>query len=204
MPRSLGGTNTPLSTSHTVSPAMTILPASGRSRPARQRKVVVLPQPDGPSRVMSLPVSTPRLMSSTALTVTLPGALKVLRRWSIENMDGLSGRCPGGGCGAALDAQLEPSQCGHDEDERNDLDDAERGDGTVAAALLPHRETDGAEHMGARPDQEHRGAELAHRQHEDVDPRRQQHRQQQRQQDAQEHLPYARAGDFGRFLELLV
>src|SRR5215510_7621005 len=126
MPRSLGDTNTPLSTSHTVSPAMTILPASGRSRPARQRKVVVLPQPDGPSRVMSLPVSTPRLMSSTALTVTLPGALKVLRRWSIENMDGLSGRRAGGGrFGASLDAQLKPSQRSHDEDERDDLDDTE-------------------------------------------------------------------------------
>src|SRR4029450_4830168 len=156
MPRSLGGTNTPLSTSHTVSPAMTILPVSGRSSPARQRKVVVLPQPDGPSSVMSLPVSMPRLMSSTALTVTLPGALKVLRRCSIENMDWLSGRCLGGGrFRAPLDAQLEPPQRGHDEDERDDLDDAERGDGTVAAALLPHRETDGAEHVRARPDQEH-------------------------------------------------
>ncbi len=87
MPRSLGGTNTPFSTSNTVSPAITIRPASGRSSPARQRSVVVLPQPDGPSSVMSLPVSMPRLMPSTALTVTLPGAAKVLRRCSIANMD---------------------------------------------------------------------------------------------------------------------
>jgi hypothetical protein len=47
MPRSAGGTKIPFSVSHTVSSAMTILPASGRSSPARQRSVVVLPQPDG-------------------------------------------------------------------------------------------------------------------------------------------------------------
>ena len=73
MPRSLGGTNMPLSTSHTVSSAITMRPASGRSRPARQRSVVVLPQPDGPSSVISLPVSTSRLMPSTALTVDIAG-----------------------------------------------------------------------------------------------------------------------------------
>ena len=77
----------PLSVSHTVSSAMTILPASGRSSPARQRSVVVLPQPDGPSSVISLPVSMPMLMPSTAFTTTLPGATKVLRRFSIANME---------------------------------------------------------------------------------------------------------------------
>ena len=50
MPRSLGGTKMPLSVSHTVSSAMTMRPASGRSSPARQRSVVVLPQPDGPEQ----------------------------------------------------------------------------------------------------------------------------------------------------------
>ena len=56
MPRSLGGTKMPLSVSHTTSLAITMRPASGRSSPARQRSVVVLPQPDGPSSVISLPV----------------------------------------------------------------------------------------------------------------------------------------------------
>ena len=87
MPRSLGGTKMPLSVSHTVSLAMTIRPASGRSSPARQRSVVVLPQPEGPSSVISLPVSMPRLMPSTAFTTTLPGATKVLRRFSMANME---------------------------------------------------------------------------------------------------------------------
>src|SRR5580700_2298861 len=63
---------------------------------------------------------------------------------------------------AALNVQLQPAQAGHDDDERDDLDDAERGDRAVAAALLPHGERDGAEHMGAGPDQKDRGPELAH------------------------------------------
>src|SRR5262249_27070543 len=146
MPRSLGGTNTLLSVSHTVTSAMTIRPDSGRSSPARQRSVVVFPQPDGPSSVISFPVSMPRLMPSTALTTTLPGATNVLWRLSTANMTGptrpLSSGCRLGGVGlrAPFDAQFKPPQAGDDDDERDDLDDAERRDGAVAAALLPHRE----------------------------------------------------------------
>ena len=90
IPRSLGETKMPFAESNMVWLAMTILPDSGRSSPARQRNVVVFPQPEGPSSVMSLPVSTPRLTPSTALTVTLPGATKVLRRFSMANMDTLA------------------------------------------------------------------------------------------------------------------
>src|SRR5262249_38560912 len=58
------------STDATVSPSMRISPASGRSRPARQRSVVVLPQPDGPSRVTNSPCATKRLTSRTATSVS--------------------------------------------------------------------------------------------------------------------------------------
>ena len=58
-PRSLAGTLTSLPSSpsekSTRSPTV-IVPESGFSRPAMERKVVVLPQPDGPSRVNSSPV----------------------------------------------------------------------------------------------------------------------------------------------------
>ena len=47
-----------LPVSHTARRRSTILPASGRSRPAMQRSVVVLPQPDGPSSVKNWPRST--------------------------------------------------------------------------------------------------------------------------------------------------
>src|SRR5262245_19890946 len=148
MPRSLGETKTPLSVSHTVTSAVTIRPDSGRSSPARQRSVVVFPQPEGPSSVISFPLSTPRLMPSTALTTTLPGATNVLWRLSTANMVRSAplscGRLGGVGLRAPLDAQFKPPQAGNDDDERDDLDDAERRDGAVAAALLPHREADGA------------------------------------------------------------
>src|SRR4051812_42406767 len=140
---------------------MTMRPDSGRSRPARQRSVVVLPQPEGPSSVISLPVSMPRLMPATAKTWLWPAASKVLCRFSMANM-GLSCRARLGGSGlaAALYAQFEEAQAGHDHDQRNDLDHAERGNRAIAAALLPHGQADGAEHMRARTDEEYRGGEF--------------------------------------------
>src|SRR5215468_3049409 len=62
-----GGTNRPLAASLTTRPAMAMVPVSLRSRPATMRKVVVLPQPDGPSSVTNSPCSTERSMASTAL-----------------------------------------------------------------------------------------------------------------------------------------
>ena len=46
-----GGTCTPRSGSATTSPPIEIEPPSGSSRPATQRRVVDLPQPDSPSSV---------------------------------------------------------------------------------------------------------------------------------------------------------
>src|SRR5688572_17678734 len=48
---------------------MRISPASGSSNPASIRKVVVLPQPEGPSSDRNSPTSTFRSMPSTAVTV---------------------------------------------------------------------------------------------------------------------------------------
>src|SRR6266568_2002327 len=55
---------------------MLIRPPSARSRPATQRNVVVLPQPDGPSSVTISPAATSKSMPATAATVSLL-ALKV-------------------------------------------------------------------------------------------------------------------------------
>src|SRR5437660_11094984 len=56
---------------------MLIRPPSARSRPATQRNVVVLPQPDGPSSVTISPAATSKSMPATAATVSLL-ALKVV------------------------------------------------------------------------------------------------------------------------------
>ena len=66
--RRSGGTNRPAGASLTTRPPITIEPVSLRSRPATMRKVVVLPQPEGPSRVTNSPCSIERSMPSTAFT----------------------------------------------------------------------------------------------------------------------------------------
>ena len=53
-------------------PSSRIAPEVGASKPASSISVVVLPEPDGPSRVMNSPAFTCRLRSSTA-GAALPG-----------------------------------------------------------------------------------------------------------------------------------
>src|ERR1051325_2699558 len=52
--------------SDTVRPPTRIVPASGSIKPATSRKVVVLPQPDGPSRQTSVPWAIVRVRPSRA------------------------------------------------------------------------------------------------------------------------------------------
>src|SRR5450631_42525 len=68
MPRSRarGGTMMPRAGADTTRPAMLISPSVGCSSPATQRKVVVLPQPDGPSSTTISPAGTAKLTPSTA------------------------------------------------------------------------------------------------------------------------------------------
>src|SRR5215510_704830 len=78
MPRSRnrGGTRIPRSGDDTTLPAMLISPDVGCSSPATQRSVVVLPQPEGPSRTTISPAGTPKLTPSTA---GLPVAKRLTR-----------------------------------------------------------------------------------------------------------------------------
>src|ERR1700676_3087539 len=69
--RLFGATNTRLADEYMTLPATSISPELGRSSPAIERKVVVLPQPEGPSSVNSLPSGTSKLTSWAALT-TVP------------------------------------------------------------------------------------------------------------------------------------
>ena len=54
---------------YTTCPPMRMVPALGRSSPASARSVVVLPQPEGPSRVNCSPGCTAKLTPRTATTV---------------------------------------------------------------------------------------------------------------------------------------
>src|SRR6184192_1424343 len=66
MSRSRGGTSMPRAGDDTRCPAMLISPEVGCSRPATQRKVVVLPQPEGPRRTTISPAGTAKLTPSMA------------------------------------------------------------------------------------------------------------------------------------------
>src|SRR5882757_6317206 len=68
MPRSRcrGATEMPRDGADTTLPAMLMEPAVGCSRPATQRSVVVLPQPEGPSSTTISPAGTTKLTPETA------------------------------------------------------------------------------------------------------------------------------------------
>src|SRR5476651_2726322 len=68
MPRSRdrGGTMMPRAGDDTILPPILISPSVGCSRPATQRSVVVLPQPDGPSSTTISPAGTAKLTPSIA------------------------------------------------------------------------------------------------------------------------------------------
>src|SRR5436305_14378120 len=66
MLRRRGGTCTPRSGAATSSPAIEIEPLVGCSSPAMQRRVVVLPQPEGPSSTTISPAALRKLTLSTA------------------------------------------------------------------------------------------------------------------------------------------
>src|SRR3990172_8821396 len=65
------GTKEPLPT--TTRPPISMSPASGTSKPASRRKVVVLPQPLGPSSARMRPLA--RVRSTPATAVTAPKRL---------------------------------------------------------------------------------------------------------------------------------
>src|SRR3989337_2761877 len=62
------GTNTRCPGEFTKRPPISISPLSGRSSPATQRSVVVLPHPLGPSRTQNSPSTTSRLIPCKAST----------------------------------------------------------------------------------------------------------------------------------------
>ncbi len=66
MPRFSGGTKTPSRVESMTRPPTVMVPALSDSRPEIMRKVVVLPQPEGPSRQVNEPSGISRSRSSTA------------------------------------------------------------------------------------------------------------------------------------------
>src|SRR5262249_36476747 len=87
IPRRSGGTNRPELLDESGRSPTRISPRSGRSSPATRRKVVVLPQPLGPSKVRNSPALASKLRSFTASTLpnllTRPEARTVPMDWTV-------------------------------------------------------------------------------------------------------------------------
>src|SRR5207302_7040336 len=111
-------------------PSSRISPASGRSNPAIMRSNVVLPQPEGPSRVKNSPACTARLTLSTAVSgpkrrVTLRISRSAMRKWL-----------------AVARGILEHREREHHEDKRGNQE--KPGDEIVAPGVLARQALHGA------------------------------------------------------------
>src|SRR5437763_2477239 len=192
-PRAFGGTKRFLCDEKTSSPPTAISPSRGRSRPAIERRVVVLPQPLGPSRVKSLPGGTSNA-TSCAARIAWPRS----PTYSVQSPFTVSkSELP--------DSELaaKPLRREHQHEEREDQHHAKRGELDVLA-VLPQLPDDDRHHFGSRAVEQDGARELADANDHDVDPARDQARLQQRQDDAPEGRGPRGAAHRGGFLELLV
>ena len=96
--RWFGGTKSRRGAEATTRSRRVISPASGRSRPATSRRVVVLPQPLGPSRVKTSPR---RMDSETESTAAASALNRLLTRSSARTVSPTPGCAPTLSVGAA-------------------------------------------------------------------------------------------------------
>src|SRR5580765_3791903 len=174
-------------------PPTLISPERGRSRPAIERSVVVLPQPLGPRSVKSFPAGTSKL-TSCAARMTLPrsSAYSVQRPLTFSTS------------GFPYSETSSDGLCGeYQEKQPDDEHHAERRKLDVLA-VLPQLPDEDRKHLGAGAVEQDRARELADRDDDDVDPARDQPGLEQRQDDAAERGGPRGAAHRRRFLQLLV
>src|SRR5256885_209436 len=175
--------------SETSRSPMRTVPPSIRSRPARQRSSVVLPQPDGPSSTMNSPSRTSR---STSLSATvLP---KTLRTDSNATLDMFSSptRSP------KIEQVL-----AHEEDEKERRDDHEK---TAREAEVERRDVERGQDLRRQrgvPYRQDRGGEnFVPRRHEAEDRGGREAGKRERQRDPRERSEARGPERLRRFLEL--
>src|SRR3954471_14950279 len=174
-------------------PPTLISPARGFSRPAIERSVVVLPQPEGPSSVKSFPAGTSKVTSWAART-TLPRS----SAYSVHSPLTFS-------TSGFLDSETPSDQLGdeHQEEQADDEHYAERRELDVLA-VLPQFPDEDRQHLGVGAVEQDRAWKLADRDDDDVDPTGHQPRFEQRQDDAPEGGGPRGAAHRRRLLQLLV
>src|SRR5438876_1308089 len=179
-PRRFGATNTPCDDEYTTRPLTEISPARGRSSPAIDRSVVVLPQPLGPRSVKRRPSSTVKLTSCAALT-TSPRSFG----YSVNSPSTFSTRprrlrtaaypctLPPATCPLVFDAVLpaDPACDEHQHEQRQDEHHAKRRQLHVLA-VLPQLPDDDRHDARVGAVEQNRCRELANRHDHHVDPAR--------------------------------
>src|SRR5258708_4598279 len=174
--RRLAATKTLRAEDYTTRSATLISPARGRSRPAIERRVVVLPQPLGPSRVNSFPSGTSNVTSCAALTIW-PRSLG----YSVKRPATFSTRFSG----SLPDSEFLAQELGHHHQNKEcqDKEHAERRQLHVLA-VLPQFPDGDRQDLGARAVEQDRAGELADRDDHHVDPARHEPGLHERQDDA--------------------
>src|SRR5262245_44023338 len=163
-------------------PPTLISPARGLSNPAIERRVVVLPQPLGPSRVKSLPAGTSKLTSSAARIALPCSSAYSVHSPTTFSTSGVPCNTSAFMYSEALSDQLRNQ---HEEEQADDEHDAERRKLDVLA-VLPQRPDENGQHLAAGAVEQDRARQLADRHDHDVDPARHQPGLEQRQDDAPE------------------
>src|SRR5258708_22058623 len=199
--RLFGATKIPLAEEYKSLPATSISPEVGRSSPAIERNVVVLPQPDGPSSVNSLPSGTSKLTSWAALT-TVPRS----PGYSVNSDLTLSTFVPVR-CRVSCFRYSKPlaHQLGqhHQAEQHDDQHDAERGQLDILT-ILPQLPYHDRYHLGARAIEQNRARQLADRYDQHINPAREQSRLEKRQEAATKGHPPGPPAHGRRLRELFV
>src|SRR5258705_2014740 len=163
-PRRLGATKTPLVEEYTTRSPTLISPKRGRSSPAIERRVVVLPQPLGPSSVNSFPSGTSNVTSCAARTIW-PRSLG----YSVKSPATFSTRFSG----SFLDSEFLAQPLGdhHQDEDRQDEQHPQRRQLHVLAVLHQFPDSD-RQDLGARAVEQDGARELPDRDVHKQDPAR--------------------------------
>src|SRR5215470_6320781 len=149
MLRWCGGTATPLAASNTTRPPISMRPTSGVSRPATHLSVVVLPQPEGPSRLTNSPPAAMKLTSS--MTSLSPKRLLSPSTRMLMPMPFLRSSCRA--------EHVARDQC-HDRDDDEGRDDG-KGAGIAPVGVLEERPDRDRHHRRLGGVEQNGGCDLA-------------------------------------------
>src|SRR5262245_32676583 len=175
-------------------PPTWMVPASGVRKPASERSMVVLPQPEGPRKVMNSRSAMARSMPLSALNapkfLSMP-AMSMKAMASALHRRRLAGRPARAG-----EPGDEPGQRQH----HGDGDDGQRGNDLELAQVVQAIDGDG-DGLGAAGVEQDGGAKLAEGRDEHQQEGDQQPRPRHRQQDTADGVPPGGPGDARRLLQ---